>query len=91
VNASIRRWLAVSASLVALLVLAAPAAAKDTRYTPFVTDFPRSTSPGQPATSTPADDFAWQSAGVLALGVGAGALIAGLVVARRYRRVAVAS
>jgi hypothetical protein len=84
---SIRTWLAVVASVAAAVVLAAPAAATDTEYTPFVTDFPRAVAAGESSTS---GGFDWLVAGGLAVGVGLVALVA-LLARRRTRIVAPAA
>jgi hypothetical protein len=87
---------AALAAMAAALAFAAPAAAADGEYVPFVTDFPKPTVPIE-VPSTPvgptqvvADEsgFKWGSA---AVGAGAGLGLAALIgLAVRTRRTAVA-
>jgi hypothetical protein len=64
--------------------------ATDDGYVPFVTDFPRGAQ-NEEAVSRTAGGFDWEAAGAIGVVVGALAMLALLLLARRSRRIEVAS
>jgi hypothetical protein len=87
-NLITRARIAAAGALAAAVVASAPAAAADSEYIPFVTDFPKPAAVPPAAPQASSDGFDWAGTGA---GVGAALTVvlagAGLALARRSRPV----